>query len=391
MGKWICTICKHTFESEGSPDGCEKCQAEIRSILSAENSDEAQISGLPEDLEEVRNRARLKLKGICAVYPACDGRPDKICQKEAYGKPIGFGGAGSGAGFTANVTSLARLNLKTRLVGNHFEPDTAVDFLGLDLSLPVLGAPTSGIEKYNNVLNEYDFCRMNIKGCLEAGTMSFRGDTWFYTLENNPALDALEEEGGRGIPIFKPRAQDILKRFIARAEKAGCPAVGIDLDGCGSTIMAGHGQPVFRKSVKELKELVSCTSLPFIVKGIMTPEDAEDCVSAGVKIVAVSNHGGRVLDSTPGVAKVLPEIADRVGKYATITADGGVRTGYDVLKMLALGADAVLIGRDLIRAAVGGGTEGVRLQMERSRQTLRQAMMMTRCRSVAEINRDVFC
>ncbi|MEN8258928.1 MAG: alpha-hydroxy-acid oxidizing protein [Thermodesulfobacteriota bacterium] len=390
MGKWICAICKHSFEAEHSPDGCERCQADIKSLVAGDNSSGPQFSGLAEDLEEVRSRARLKLKGICAVYPACDGKPDKICQREAYGKPIGFGGAGSGAGFTANVTSLGRLSLKTRLVGQHFEPDMTVRFLGLSLALPVLGAPTSGIEKYNNVVNEYDFCRMNIKGCLEAGSLSLRGDTWFYTLDNNPALDALEEEGGRGIPIFKPRSQDILKRFIARAEKAGCPAVGIDLDGFASIIMAKHGQPVFRKSVKELKELVSFSSLPFIVKGIMTPEDAEDCVSAGVKVIAVSNHGGRVLDSSPGVAEVLPGIADRVGKYAIITADGGVRSGYDVLKMLALGADAVLLGRDLIRAAVGGGTEGVRLQMERCRQTLRQAMMMTRCRCIDEVNRDVF-
>lgn len=128
MGKWICSICKHTFESGLSPEGCERCQADIKSLIPKDNTAESQFSGLPEDLEEVRSRARLKLKGICAVYPSCDGRPDKICQREAYGQPIGFGGAGSGAGFTANITSLARLSLKTRLVGNHFEPDMAVRF-----------------------------------------------------------------------------------------------------------------------------------------------------------------------------------------------------------------------------------------------------------------------
>jgi len=97
--------------------------------------------------------------------------------------------------------------------------------------------------------------------------MTWRGDTWFYSEESFPSLDALELEGGYGIPIFKPRAQDILKRLIERAEKAGCPAVGVDLDGCGSTIMAKHGQQVYRKTVGDLRELVRATSLPSSPRG----------------------------------------------------------------------------------------------------------------------------
>ena len=124
------------------------------------------------------------------------------------------------------------------------------------------------------------------------------------------------------------------------------------------TIMARQGQPVFKKSVKDIKELVRFTKLPFIAKGIMIPDEALKCADAGVKVIAVSNHGGRVLDSTPGVAEVLPAIRKKLGDSITITADGGVRTGYDVLKMLALGADAVLLGRDIIRAAVGSGNPG---------------------------------
>jgi isopentenyl diphosphate isomerase/L-lactate dehydrogenase-like FMN-dependent dehydrogenase len=134
---------------------------------------------------------------------------------------------------------------------------------------------------------------------------------------------------------------------------------------------------------------VEFTSLPFIAKGIMTPEDAEDCLEAGVRVVAVSNHGGRVLDHTPGVAEVLPGIVERVKGKALITADGGVRTGYDVFKMLALGAKAVLLGRDVVRAAVGAGTLGVKLHMERIHKTLRQAMMMTGCKDLSSINRSI--
>jgi len=393
MTKWFCTICFDEHEAETAPTACSTCGAAQKSIVLAKDETADQVQGnfevMPENLEQVRDAARKKLKGICAVYPACNGRDDKICQREAYGKPIGLGGAGSGASFTANVESLARLRLKTRLIGEPFESDPGFRFFDMDLSLPVMGSSTAGVSRYNDSITELDFCRATIRGCREAGTLAWRGDTWFYTPEDNPALDALEMEGGHGIPIFKPRSQDVLKRLIERAEKANCPAVGVDLDGCGSTIMARHGQPVFRKTEKNLRELVGSTSLPFIAKGIMTSEDAMACAEAGVRVVSVSNHGGRVLDHTPGVAEMLPEIADSVGEKVLITADGGVRTGYDVIKMLALGADAVLIGRDVIRASVGAGALGVRLHMERLLQTLKRAMMMTRCKDVSAIGRHI--
>jgi len=387
--KWFCTICYHENEASTPPVSCPQCGASVNSLLqvNAEKADPAvaTIAPKPQTLEDVRDLARKGLKGVCAVYPHCDGQDERICQREAYGKSIGFGGVGSGASFQANVASLAALRLKTRLVGPHFEPDTAFSFCGMKLVMPIMGASVSGIGKYTEAITEADFCRATIRGCREAGSMTWRGDTWFYTEESYPALDALEREGGYGIPIFKPRAQDILKRLIERAEKANCPAVGVDLDGCGSTIMAKHGQQVYRKTVGDLRELVRTTSLPFIAKGIMTPEDAEACAEAGVQVVAVSNHGGRVLDATPGVAEVLPQIVARLGGKVLITADGGVRTGYDVLKMLALGADAVLIGRDVARAAVGCGSLGVKLQMERLHQTLQRAMFMTGCPDLAHI------
>ena len=393
MITWYCTICCREYESEGSLANCNNCGADPKSIIplekDASDPESTTFAGIPESLEEVRDRARKKLQGICAVYPACDGQRDKICQREAYGKPIGFGGAGSGASFTANVAALKKWRLKTRLVGEHFEPAMSFTFCNRHLSMPVMGASTGGISRYNDAITERDFCRATVRGCAEAGTLTWRGDSWFYTLANSPSLDTLETEGGNGIPIFKPRAQDILKKFIERAERAQCPAVGVDLDGCGSTIMARHGQPVFRKTPRDLKELVEYTSLPFITKGIMSPEDAEACAEAGVSIIAVSNHGGRVLDHTPGVAEVLPEIVDRVRGKVTITADGGIRTGYDVLKMLALGADAVLLGRDIIRAAVGAGTVGVRLHMERMHKTLKQAMLMTGCSNLSSVNSDI--
>ncbi len=374
MNQWYCSVCHTKLNSEKKPDICEVCHADDRMIMNMED--------VPQSLEQVRDLARTKLKGICAAYPSCDGSFDKICQREAYGKPIGLGGVGQGLSFRANSQALADIQFNMSVLGDHFEPDTSCSFLGIDLKFPVLASSTAGAQKYNDALDETMFCTSVLNGSKDAGTIGLRGDTWFYTLEDNPSLNAMKACNGYGIPIFKPRAQDVLKKLIEKAETYGCKAVGIDLDGCGSTIMALHGQPVFKKSVKDIEELVNFTSLPFITKGIMLPDEALKCADAGVSVISVSNHGGRVMDSTPGVATMLPLIREKLGNSVTITADGGVRTGYDVLKMLALGADAVLLGRDIIRAAVGAGALGVQLHLEHIKKTLKKAMFMTGTKNV---------
>ena len=393
MAQWTCTICYHEFESKSRPETCPSCGASPYSVVEIPAPETqvkpGQYTGIPSNLEEVRNRARIRMKGICAAYPWCDGSDDRVCNREAYGSPIGMGGVGTGTSFANNVQALNRMRLKTQLVGPHFTPDAGTDFLGISLDFPIMAASTSGIASYTTEIDENDFCRAAIRGCREAGTIAWRGDTHFYTEDDHPGLKSIEQAGGFGIQIFKPRHQDVLKRLIARAETMGCPAVGVDLDGCGSTNMARGGQPVYRKSPEDIHELAALTSLPFICKGIMTPEDAVACVEAGAKVIAVSNHGGRVLDNTPGVAEVLASIVEAVGDRAIITADGGVRTGFDAIKMLALGADAVLVGRDVIRAAVGGGTYGVAMQMKRFHTVLLRAMLMTGCPDTGSIDSSI--
>ncbi len=134
---------------------------------------------------------------------------------------------------------------------------------------------------------------------------------------------------------------------------------------------------------------VKSTSLPLILKGIMCVEDAVAAREAGVAAIVVSNHGGRVLDHTPGTAEVLPHVARAVGRDMTVLADGGVRSGVDALKMIALGAHGVLVGRPLAVGAVGAGAEGVRLILEQMRNELKVAMIYTGCASVCEIGEQV--
>lgn len=341
--------------------------------------------------EDARDEARKKLKGICGVYRECDGLGNRMCQSQAYGGSLGVGGIGAGYSFANNVRALAKYQLKMRLISPHFIPDTSVALFGKNLSMPVYGAPVTGVNSFGGeeIITEENFCRATVKGCKDAGSVAFRGDSFNYSLENAYGIQAIKEAGGWGIKICKPRDQKTILKFIKLAEAANAMAVGVDIDGCGSFAMKKHNQPVFRKSAEELRELAESTKLPFIIKGIMCVEDAEAALKTGARAIVVSNHGGRILDHTPGTADVLPEIAARVKGKILIFADGGVRTGYDVVKMLALGADGVLMGRDVMRAAIGGGAEGVKVFMEYVRATLAKAMLMTGYHTIKDIHQDV--
>ena len=205
----------------------------------------------------------------------------------------------------------------------------------------------------------------------------------------NKILDVLKENDGEGIVFIKPwENHDIIKK-IKLAEEAGAYAVGVDVDACGLVTLSMHGKKVVPKDVEALKELKASTKLPFIVKGIMTVDDALLAVQAGADAIVVSNHGGRVLDCTPGSADVLPAIAEAVKGKITILADGGVRNGVDVLKMICLGADGVLIGRPFVTASFGGGKEGVEMYVNKVIDELEATMRLTGCQSIKDIDGKV--
>jgi isopentenyl diphosphate isomerase/L-lactate dehydrogenase-like FMN-dependent dehydrogenase len=195
--------------------------------------------------------------------------------------------------------------------------------------------------------------------------------------------------GGWGIPVFKPQSQERILELFRRCGEANVLAIGVDLDGYGSTNWALRGKPLYRKSERELKELVDSTEKPVIYKGIMNVEDAGKVVDSGAKALDVSNHAGRVMDCGQGVAEVLPEIADAYRGKITIMADGAVRTGFDVLKLLALGADVALIGRPLAWMSLAGGPEAVAKYLDYVKKDLRMAMIMTSCDTLPEISRKI--
>ena len=338
-------------------------------------------------LDDVREAAKVKLKGICGVYRSCDGQDVRLCQGHAYGSPIGIGGIGSGASFANNIRALDANRLKPSLIGPDFLPDTRFTFFGRELAGPIMAASVSGNASFGGdaVITEPELCNAIVNGCKRAGVMGWRGDSFNYSPEKPFGIDAIAAAGGWGVQIVKPRDQETIKAFFRKAEAARCTAVGIAIHGYGSNAMARHKQPVFRKSGRDLRELVAATTLPVIIKGIMSVDDARAAIDAGAAAIVVSNHGGRVLDHTPGTAEVLPLIAKAVGHATVIIADGGIRTGYDALKMLACGAHAVLVGRDIVRAAVGAGAEGVCAHMQYLLDDLSKAMKMTGCAALSGI------
>ncbi|WP_055667611.1 alpha-hydroxy-acid oxidizing protein [Desnuesiella massiliensis] len=329
--------------------------------------------------KDVLKNARENLNGSCKVCKVCNGIA-------CAGEVPGMGGKGTGEAFSINVDALASYKLNMRVMHNAKDPDTSINLFGKDMRLPVFAAPVSGTTlNMGGKFTEEEYIDWVISGCLEGGIFPMVGDTAVdsFLITN---LSKLREHDGKGIAIIKPWKNDSVIEKIKLAEEAGAFAVGMDIDAAGLITLAMHGKPVGPKTVEEIKEIVNSTKLPFILKGIMTVDEALLAVEAGVDAIVVSNHGGRVLDQTPGVAEVLPNIASKVKGKVKILADGGVRSGVDVLKMLALGADAVLIGRPFVTASFGGEKEGVKLYIDNLYNDLKSAMVLTGCNNIKDID-----
>ena len=335
--------------------------------------------------EEVRNRAREMMMPRCYVCPECNGRGPCI------GQVPGFGGMGANRGFQANYDSLAAVQLNSRVVHGVHVPDTSIDFFGTKISMPVVAAPTGGTT-YNmgGKLTEEEFVTAICEGCSKAGTLGAVADGIGDPLPVfEKRLDTLKRLGYKAIVGLKPRLnKDIIER-MRLAEKAGVVALTIDLDSAGRAARATKGQTVEPKTLEQLKELVKASRLPLLLKGIMTPDEAELCIQAGAAGIVVSNHGGRTLADTPGTAAVLPQIADVVKGRCYIMVDGTVARGTDVEKYLALGAQCTLAGRHFVRAAHGGLADGVKLFANRLQSELAVAMTLTGAQRVADINRKM--
>lgn len=336
------------------------------------------------NMQEVRKQARERMKGFCRVCPICDGH---VCA----GEVPGMGGLGTGSAFRANLTALAAVKLNMRLIHDVRLPDTKTEILGFDLRMPVLAAPVAGVSfNMGGWLSEEDYDKAVVSGCRAAGLVACTGDGALPMIFE-AGLEAIRQTGCPGIPFVKPWDGEELDQKMDMAAKAGCTVIGMDIDAAGLVILARMGHPVTPKGPARLAAFAArahSAGMKCIVKGIMTVSDALLALEAGCDAIVVSNHGGRVLDHTPGTASVLPDIAAALKGRLTLLVDGGIRDGVDIFKMLALGADAVLVGRPFAVAAIGGELEGVTCYCEHLYSQLVQAMILTGCPTIAHIDRE---
>lgn len=330
--------------------------------------------------EDVLGRAREALKGICNLCPICD-------MKACAGRVPGIGGIGTGSSAKNNYVALRNLRFKMKTLHDVTEPDINVELFGQKLAMPVIGAAVAGAAiNFKDRMDEADLAKAQVFGALEAGTIAMIGDGPGDLYDKT--IEALKG-AGKGIAIIKPRKLDEMIRRIRMAEEAGAVAVGVDVDAAGLVNMRRSGEYVGPLGPDALRSICESTKLPVIIKGVMTEEEALMACDAGAGAIVVSNHGGRVLDDLPGTISVLPGIASKVKDCCILLADGGVRSGSDVLKFIACGADAVLVGRPVVWGAFGGGKEGVRLLYEKLADELRIAMILTSTPSIKDISASV--
>lgn len=324
--------------------------------------------------ESILVRARERLQGICFLCKVCDGRA-------CAGQIPGIGGVGTGSSFINNVSALGAIRLNMRTLHDVAEPALESTIFGHKISMPILGGAVAGAKvNFQGRISTWNLTWAQVEGAHKAGTIALTGDgpqPEEYTM----GLEAIKKASRAGIPIIKPRKPEEIMERIRLAEEVEPVAVGIDVDAAGLLNMRRSGQFVGPLNPSTLEKICSSTKLPVVAKGIMTKDEAVVAHEAGAAGIVVSNHGGRVLDHTPGTAEVLPEIADAVKGKITVMADGGARSGTDVLKFLALGADAVLIGRPVVWALMGSGVEGIHLLYKRLASELEIAMILTGCRS----------
>lgn len=324
-------------------------------------------------------QARNLMEGFCNVCSVCNGKgcPSKV---------PGMGGAGTGASFRANLEALAKIRLNMKVFKCTRKPLTKGRVLGLNLDFPVLASPVAGVPfNMSKKVSEEDYINAVVGGCFKQGILSCVGDG----LPDNiykAGYNAIKKVNGCGIPFIKPWDDKTFNRKIEEAKEIGTEIIGIDVDAIGLSTINMMGASIPLRTPKEYAELIKKTPFKIILKGIMDAEEARMALEIGADAIVVSNHGGRVLDYTKGTADVLQEIVKEIKGQIPVLVDGGVRTGTDVLKMLALGADAVMIGRPVAISVFKDMENGVKEYFEGIKADLVKAMILTGCDSIADIN-----
>ncbi len=260
-------------------------------------------------------------------------------------------------------------------------PNTELELYGRKFKSPIMTAALSHLyEHYPDGMVEM------AKGATAAGAVTFSG------MGEDEELTRMIDTGASVIKIIKTYAdRDLLHHRIQHAEKSGALAVGMDIDHSFNR-QRGYdeieGLSMYPLSFAELQECVRSTSLPFVVKGVLSKQDALKCAEAGVQGMVISHHNGR-LDSAVPPLMILPEILEVTEGKIPLFVDCSLQTGLDVFKALALGATACCVGRPLMKRLIEKGSEGVKEGIEEIHKDLIYTMAMTCSKDLKHIDPSI--
>jgi 4-hydroxymandelate oxidase len=306
------------------------------------------------------------------------------------------GGAGDERALEENLRAFHRWVIRPRVLRGSGSPDTSTEILGTPVAFPVLVAPWA----YQGRAHP-DGERGTVRGAATAGTIAVVSSTAVDDVEGIAA--ASDAPKWWQLYLFaEPRlSEDMLARVVSSGYRAICWTVDFPVAGLrhrdtrsGFVMPFGLGDSDHAYEPNLTWDHLMfvrehAPGLPILVKGILTAEDAILAVDHQVDAIVVSNHGGRQLDSCPAPLDALPEVVDAVAGRIPVLVDGGVRRGTDVLKAIALGAAAVLVGRPVVWGLAADGEAGVASVLEILRAEFENAMALAGCRTVAEIGREL--
>ena len=321
------------------------------------------------------------------------------------------GAAGDELTLRANEAAFSRRSLVPRVLRGNGKRDLAVEIAGSPLSMPVLVSPTAF-----HRLAHPDGERATAEAVAAAGTVLVVSMAATTAIEDvAAAARAVAADPALWFQLYLQPDLEFTESVVRRAERAGVRALVVTVD----SPVFGRRERDQRNGFHDLPpELVvenmrdasgrvrdiemsaelswehiawlrETTSLPVLLKGILHPEDARLAVAAGVDGLVVSNHGGRQLDTAVSTLDALPELAAAVGGAVPLVLDGGVRRGTDVVKALALGANAVGIGRPVLWGLAAAGREGVAEVLERLREELDHTLALCGAGTPGELTADL--
>lgn len=328
---------------------------------------------------ELLENARKNVGPYCKACAICNGI---ACSNKIPGP----GAKGVGDNAIRNYSSWKDYKLIYDTISDVSEVDTSFNFFNLNLSNPIMIAPVGAVQShYSNLYTDLEYNKIMLTTSRASNILGFVGDG----LDENIVKDAvkvLSTLNGEGIITIKPWDIETMKKKIDISLTANPIALACDIDASGLPFLKNRTPKAGCKTVSELKEIINYSKKPFIIKGILSVEAARKAYLAGASAIVVSNHGGRVLDESVTTSSVLKEIAKEFKGKMMILVDGGIRSGADIFKALALGADACLIARPYVVAIYGSSDEGVKILTDKLHSELADAMLMCGCKTLKDIN-----